>query len=74
MADEPKIVQAVMTSSSSFTADGKVRASLIQQAMSDEVIKCANEGITDSALIKERMLKARDELKKTWAVSQSEQK
>ena len=57
--DEPKIVSAVGVAVNSLSDDGQERAKAIEKAMSDAVMECYADGITDPELVRARMLEAR---------------
>lgn len=62
---ESTIVSAVGVSSGSLSSDParKALAQLIERAMSDAVLACAEEGITDDDVIRNRMQEARARVK-----------
>lgn len=60
------IVEAVGVSASSLHPSGKQLAKAIELAMSSKAAACQAKGITDPAVIRAEMLRARDDVKARW--------
>lgn len=56
---EGKIVAATGASSSSLNPAGAARAAEVQRAMTQAIVDCGAEGISDPAVISQRMQEAR---------------
>lgn len=60
------IVEAVGAAAGSIHPSGKLLAKAIELAMSDAVLDCNAKGITDPAVIRAAMQKAREAVKARW--------
>lgn len=63
MTKKSKIVEAVGAISINQSPGGRALAAAVQAAMSDAVLACNAEGITDPEIIREAMLAARERVK-----------
>lgn len=63
MARKSKIVEAVGAISINQSPGGRALAAAVQAAMSEAVLACNAEGITDPVVIREAMLAARERVK-----------
>ena len=62
----PRIAEGVAIAVAPSSPELKDLADICQKAMSDAVLKCISEGVTDPVIQKERMMEAHARVEREW--------